>query len=320
MIERVLFAFGLLEALSSVKLPFIFKGGTNLLLLLDEPRRLSTDIDILVEIDVDVMPYLEQVATIFPFVEQREHVRIGQNKIIKRHFKFFYYSSYTKSRLHILLDIVYLENPYTALIDREIKNAFLLVEEPLLTVRVPTVDCLLGDKLSAFAPKTTGIPFKVGKELEIIKQLHDVAVLFDYFTDYEQVKSTYIKTATKEILFRGLDITFLESLQDTIDACLCIISNGKFNKDDYPFYILGAKKIVNHIIKGRYSAEVAKQQACKVLYLACCLLKDSKFERVIDTNEFRNHNLRGKFSAMSYMKKVNPLAYAYLVKANMLIG
>lgn len=41
-IERTLFAFGLLEALVKVGLPFIFKGGTSLILLLNKPGRLST--------------------------------------------------------------------------------------------------------------------------------------------------------------------------------------------------------------------------------------------------------------------------------------
>ena len=45
LIERVLFAFGLLEALRKVELPFVFKGGTSLLLILDKPMRLSTDYD-----------------------------------------------------------------------------------------------------------------------------------------------------------------------------------------------------------------------------------------------------------------------------------
>ena len=47
-LERTIFAFGLLEAIRSVNMPFIFKGGTALMVLLDEPRRLSTDIDIIV--------------------------------------------------------------------------------------------------------------------------------------------------------------------------------------------------------------------------------------------------------------------------------
>ena len=41
------------------------------------------------------------------------------------------------------------------------------------------MDCILGDKLTAFAPYTIGIPFGVDKELEIIKQLNDIACLFD---------------------------------------------------------------------------------------------------------------------------------------------
>ena len=47
-LERSIYAFGLLEALCRVGMPFIFKGGTSLLLLLKQPRRLSTDIDIIV--------------------------------------------------------------------------------------------------------------------------------------------------------------------------------------------------------------------------------------------------------------------------------
>jgi len=53
-LERSIFAFALLEALAKVGMPFIFKGGTSLLLLLEKPRRLSTDIDIIVQPGTDV--------------------------------------------------------------------------------------------------------------------------------------------------------------------------------------------------------------------------------------------------------------------------
>ena len=58
-LERTVFAFGLLEAIRKVGMPFIFKGGTSLMLLLDKPRRLSTDIDIIVEPGTDVDSYIE---------------------------------------------------------------------------------------------------------------------------------------------------------------------------------------------------------------------------------------------------------------------
>ena len=48
-LERSIFTLALLEALASVGMPFIFKGGTSLLLLLEQTKRLSTDIDIIVE-------------------------------------------------------------------------------------------------------------------------------------------------------------------------------------------------------------------------------------------------------------------------------
>ena len=67
-LERTVFAFGLLEAIRSVDMPFIFKGGTSLLVLLNEPRRLSTDIDIIVDHETDVDRYIEKAGRIFPFV------------------------------------------------------------------------------------------------------------------------------------------------------------------------------------------------------------------------------------------------------------
>ena len=54
LLERVLYAFGLLEALVKVGMKFTFKGGTSLMLLLDHPIRLSTDIDIIVDPGTDV--------------------------------------------------------------------------------------------------------------------------------------------------------------------------------------------------------------------------------------------------------------------------
>lgn len=42
-IERTVFAFGLLEAIAKTGMSYIFKGGTSIMTLLKEPRRLSTD-------------------------------------------------------------------------------------------------------------------------------------------------------------------------------------------------------------------------------------------------------------------------------------
>jgi len=48
LVEKVIRALLLLEGLANSGLPFIFKGGTALMLLLNSTKRLSIDIDIIV--------------------------------------------------------------------------------------------------------------------------------------------------------------------------------------------------------------------------------------------------------------------------------
>ncbi|MCQ2457753.1 MAG: nucleotidyl transferase AbiEii/AbiGii toxin family protein [Clostridia bacterium] len=113
LIERTLFAFGLLEALSKVGLKFIFKSGTSLMLLLPHPMRLSTDIDIVVEPGTDIEKYIRKVRGIFPFRESIEQSRSAKGNIEKRHFKFVYDSPINDGNpLYILLDVLFEENHY----------------------------------------------------------------------------------------------------------------------------------------------------------------------------------------------------------------
>lgn len=146
-------------------------------MLTEHPQRLSTDIDIIVEPGTDVERYVMEAAKIFPFKSHEKQVRQGKNKIEKVHYKFIYASPLLKKDFYILLDIVFMENPYTTIIEREISNDILLIDGTPSKVVMPSADCILGDKLTAFAPHTTGIPLGVDKELEIMKQLYDVRTL-----------------------------------------------------------------------------------------------------------------------------------------------
>lgn len=49
LVEKVIRALLLLEGLAKQKLYFVFKGGTALMLILDSSKRLSIDIDIIIE-------------------------------------------------------------------------------------------------------------------------------------------------------------------------------------------------------------------------------------------------------------------------------
>ena len=122
------------------------------MLLLEKSRRLSTDIDIIVKPGTDVQSYLEQAGEIYPFRSMEQQIRTGRNKIDKAHYKFIYDSPGMNTSFHILLDILFEENHYCTLVKRKVDHPFLRTEEPYVEVTMPSVNCILGDKLTAFAP------------------------------------------------------------------------------------------------------------------------------------------------------------------------
>ena len=205
------------------------------MLLLEHPLRLSTDIDIIVKPGTNVNEYIEKASKIFPFVSFEEQRRVGKNNIEKRHFKFIYESPVNHRNIYILLDIIFEEPGYSRIIERPIKSGLIKVEEPQLQVLVPSVECILGDKLTAFAPHTIGVPLHANKDMEIIKQFYDVLTLIDVVEDYSLVRDTYYRLAPNEIAYRGIDITPKDALMDTFMTAASISSRGKIEKEDYIF-------------------------------------------------------------------------------------
>ena len=316
-LERTIYAFGLLEAIRRIELPFVFKGGTSLLVLLENPRRLSTDIDIIVEPGTDIDGFIQKAGMIFPFLSVEENFRKGNNKIEKRHFRFQFLSPRSSREISVLLDVVFEENPYIRLISKPIRNNILLSEKEDLYVSVPDKNCILGDKLSAFAPHTTGIPFGVNKELEIIKQMYDCWVLIQEMDDYSVVSNVYNKVAQMEAGYRGLEIQPKDSLLDTIESCLCIMGRGGIRPDEYQYFLAGINAIQGHVFNGRINGENAGMMACEIMYLAACIMTgQSAFERVTSPASYQNEVLSVQgMKKIGYIRKTDPAAYSYLVKA-----
>ena len=321
LLERAVYAFGLLEALARVGLPFIFKGGTCLMLLMEKPRRLSTDIDIIVEPGIDIDNYLELASKIFPFKSVDEQIRVGKNKIVKRHFKFSYKSLINNKPFYILLDVLYEHNHYSEIISMEIKNDLLLTEAEYIKVNLPSANCMLGDKLTAFAPHTTGIPLNIGKDKEVMKQFYDVASLIDCITDFKTVGYTYKKIALTEIGYRGLEANEIDCLWDTFRAALCIASRGKINKEEYAIYVKGISGVSDHIYAENFTGETAVVKAAKIMYLVSCLLTNTEYQKVIDYSYFINKKLtQGKLMIFYKLRKSAPETYAYIIKTDELLS
>ncbi len=279
-LERAIFALGLLEALRKVDMDFIFKGGSSLMLLLDKPMRLSTDIDILVEPGYDVDDYIAKASTIFPFLRKEESVRKTNKNIEKRHFRFYFKSIQNQDdELSILLDVVYENNPYPSLVEKEIMNDLLINNGESLKVKMPSVDSIIGDKLNAFAPHTTGVNFfnadlSNDKRLEVIKQFYDVATLFDFINDFQIVRNSYLSVNENELKFRNLSIDYKECLLDSYNSALTILLRGENGDEDYPNFLEGMRRISGHIYGENFSSEVARLHAPKVMFLAACLYND----------------------------------------------
>ena len=62
LIEKAIRAFSLLEALAVSGCPFVFKGGTALMLHMNSAKRISIDVDIICEPGTDVIGYLNKTA------------------------------------------------------------------------------------------------------------------------------------------------------------------------------------------------------------------------------------------------------------------
>ena len=290
LMEKTIRAFSLLEALAKSGCPFLFKGGSALMLQLACTQRLSVDIDIVCPPGTDVISFLSPYAEEYGFGEIKPTDRISRTDVPKTHAKCFYQVSYVTNtaREKILLDVLFEDNWYSRIERLPIISPFLLMTGEPMFVSLLSKDDLLGDKLTAFAPNTTGIPYiktvtgRAGLpeehhcSMEIIKQLFDVASLFDCIDDLGTARATFEKIASIELDYRKMDSTNLAPILDDIYKTAEIICMGIYTNDqsfEYQELVKGIKQIGSFIIKEKYNHYSAIVDASKVAYLSVLLKK-----------------------------------------------
>ena len=127
LVEKVIRALLLLEGLVKEKLPFTFKGGTALMLLMDSTKRLSIDIDIILPKSPDNLEeILDGVAKEQGFIRKELQHRSTKSKIKKEHYKFFYTPIHksNKEEEYVLLDILYEDVNYESIEKIPIQSTF----------------------------------------------------------------------------------------------------------------------------------------------------------------------------------------------------
>lgn len=333
LLEKALHAFALLGHLAESELKFVFKGGTSLLLHVPVIRRLSIDIDILCSAPATELDrILAEIAQVPPFVRYEEHERGFRGLPERRHFKFFYTSLDTRNPApFVLLDVV--EEPEVPhdVIVKPITPSILEIRREI-PVTIPTVESLLADKLTAFAPRTTGVPFVPNNgnspdTMQIAKQLFDVGELFNLTEDLTAVRRVYQKVFEQENEYRGGEFTSTDALDDTIQASLSLsmhLLKGVKDLSEALLLVDGARKLTSHLVDHRFNLDMAKLAAAKAALIAKLIGNEESgssltaYKQVPPLDELRALEIIGDWNKLNRLKSTNPEAFWYWYQASLL--
>lgn len=323
-LEKACVALYLLESLKKAGGEFIFKGGTAVILLLNKIYRFSVDVDIIfLDGDRDRSILFNQIckdSLIFTHWDIKEREKREKNT---DHFRFYYDSPTLDDEGYILLDAYLGENPYEKTCTTAVASDLLLQEGNPIEVITPTINGLLGDKLTAFAPKTIGIPIEAEpgfrpKRVEVLKQLYDLGNLFDECDDVREVTLTYQKVAKKEVEMQTLGYSIEEIVEDTLSYAFLIAREGYGEEEKFMQLQKGYNEFSKFVADLHFTQDDAALAAGKVAYLLFLISnqhegKPNFFAEGIDMTEWI---ISGKENArINDYKYTSPAAFYYWFKA-----
>jgi hypothetical protein len=248
----------------------------------------------------------------------------------RRHFQFFFPSQRTPTgKAHVLLDVVQEAQCPHDIVQRPIRTAF-LVPDREITVTLPTIESLLGDKLTAFAPTTTGVRLRkqggeVGEVMQVAKQLFDVGVLFEHATDFAALARAYYGVQAQESGYRENLHSRDASLADTINACLGVTASGLRRAPttlfpDTPLLLDGFTRLKGHLTQRPPDDNGRRILAARAGFLAAHLRSGRSLDfaavrytqSVAQVEALRAASLRGHALAwLDGIKTTNAEAYHY---------
>lgn len=297
LLEKMLHALHLAELLQQRGLDFILKGGTSLILLLDFPERFSIDIDLITltskeEIE-EILRVICEKETAFYRFEEHERKEVG---IPKAHYKLYFRAKNNPAGAsYVLLDLLFEQPACPELVTIPVSRPWLSSTSPEIKINLPSINAITGDKLTAFAPKTIGIPDS--KPVEVLKQLFDLGTLIPKISDMRHVISSYQRIAKQEIAYRKLNITPNEALQDTLETCLRIV------KDDYPELSGHVRSFKGWTLK-RFTDDELLETTGKVAYLAAKILKgDNEIPLVFESGKMKNQDFLIENTTYNFLNK-----------------
>ena len=334
-LEKCVMALELVGRLKNAGLEFIFKGGTSLLLLVDRPRRLSIDVDILC---LESLEKLEEVlgkVVRSPFVAWEHQEHRDREAPPTRHFRLVYESAFDGAAGHaIQLDVIVAENPYAAVTESPVQAGFLELEEAA-SVFLPSAASLLGDKITAFAPSTIGYPYQPlvastgapseQRPIKVVKHLFDIAVLAELARNLDEAKATYRAIHAEQVKYRGLSCTMAEALEDTQDAAFWVSRvDGRPPEENEKteFFRKGIRALDSHLFSEPFQIAQARN-AAGIASLVASAIKTGRTDLdlprfltdELDPESLRWAKLDAPWENLNRLKQTDPLAFACWLKA-----
>lgn len=236
----------------------------------------------------------------------------------KAHYKFYYEPAHktAQEEEYVLLDIVYQDTLYNNLLKNDIASSFVKQDGEAIKVTTPDIDNILGDKLTAFAPETTGIPYERGgrsMSMEIIKQLYDIGSIFEVCSNFKSTKEAFKEFALEQLKDREIDEDLSLVIDDIYDTALTICTRGKSGNAKYAELEEGIRKVNSFIFYENYHIEKAIKDASKAAYLATLIKFDKRdIQKFSAPQEVKDWVIEQPFNTrLNKLKKSNPEAFFY---------
>lgn len=203
LVTRAIFVGEFLSQLREAGLDPLLKGGSSLMFLLKDLRRLSEDVDIALADEAELEAALASTGKNLPGFQYAREKRKGV------HFRL---SHPALEGEYVLLDAVSPEPGYPA---RRVRLSSEVYASPA-SARMPTIPSMMGDKLTTLG-RRIGIEHGRRPPVEHVKQLYDLHILLGHISDAKEVALPHRKTVAFQCSYRGVRCAPEEALDDLAD-------------------------------------------------------------------------------------------------------
>lgn len=184
----------------------------------------------------------------------------------------------------VILDVVRTAVLHQHTMKRALNHMILAQEGDPVQIVTPTPEGILGDKLTACAPLTVGVPIALpniegvtkdaNKHLEMVKQLFDVNVLIPFVSDWDAVGSALTRTLDVQREVFNHDFTTERVILDLVQRALALFGQleAEYHPDLVSSHQGGHRSLVNYLVNpGTFSSEQVRLAALRAAYVANCV-------------------------------------------------